>query len=133
MSMTHDHHRQYLTKIDTTWTTRTPAFWDPPPPPPPPPMITHTSDSRQIPSQNKTKSKLQVLKKLRKIEILQETLYATHLPKLLGKMYKYEMDPTGTVGATERTCDAGRTRDERTDTRTDGVKPIYPINFVVYY
>ena len=42
-------------------------------------------------------------------------------------MYKYEMDPTRTVGATERTPDAGRT-----DGRTDGVKPIYPpINFIV--
>ena len=46
--------------------------------------------------------------------------------KLLGKMYKYEMDPTRTVGATERTCDVGRTRDGRTDRQTDGVKPIYP-------
>ena len=32
-------------------------------------------------------------------------------------MCKYEMDPTRTVGATERTWDAGR---------TDGRKPIYP-------
>ena len=45
------------------------------------------------------------------------TLHATHLLKLLDKMYKYEMDPTKTVGATEWTRDAGR---------TDGVKPIYP-------
>ena len=29
-------------------------------------MITHTSDSRQIPSQNKTKSKLQIYKKIAK-------------------------------------------------------------------
>ena len=40
--------------------------------------------------------------------------------KLLGKMYKYEMDPTRTVGATEWICDVGRTRDGRTDERTDG-------------
>ena len=40
-------------------------------------------------------------------------------------MYKCEMDPTRTVGATERTRDAGR-MDGRTDGRTDGVKPIYP-------
>ena len=33
-----------------------------PPPPPPRPMITHTSDSHQIPSQNNTKSKLQIWK-----------------------------------------------------------------------
>ena len=50
-------------------------------------------------------------------EILQETLHATHLLKLLDKMYEYEMDPTRTVRTTERTRDAGR---------TDGVKPIYP-------
>ena len=39
--------------------------------------------------------------------MLQETVHATHLLKLLGKMNKYEMDPTRTVAATERTCDAG--------------------------
>ena len=36
-------------------------------------------------------------------------------------MYKCEVDPTRTVGATERTRDVGRTNG-----RTDGVKPIYP-------
>ena len=93
-------------------------------------MITHTSDSHQIPSQNNT-SKLQILKNF---EILQETLHATHLMKFLYKMYKYEMDPTRTVEATERTRDAGRMRDgPGTDARTDGVKPIYlPNNFVVW-
>ena len=49
------------------------------------------------------------------LEILQKTLQMTHLPKLLDKMYKYEMDPTRTVGATERTRDAGRT-DGRSET-----------------
>ena len=81
-------------------------------------MITHTSDSHQIPSQNKTKSKLQILEKNAKnsnFEINKETLHETHLLKLLDKMYKYEMDSTRTVGATERTRDAGRTRDGRTD------------------
>ena len=39
-------------------------------------------------------------------------------------MYEYEMNPTRTVGATERTRDAGRT-DRWTDGRTNGVKPIY--------
>ena len=46
---------------------------------------------------------------------------------MLDKMYRYEMDPTRTVGATEQTRDAGRT-DAWTDGRTDGVKPIYPPN-----
>ena len=48
-------------------------------------------------------------------KILQETLQATHLLMLLDKMYKYEMDPTKTVGATERTRDVGQT-----DGQTDG-------------
>ena len=38
---------------------------------------------------------------------------------VLDKMYKYKMDPTRTLGATERTWNAGRT-DEQTDERTDG-------------
>ena len=83
-------------------------------------MITHTSDLNQILSQKKTKSKLQIKKnaKTSNFEILQKKkLHATHLLKLLDKMYKYEMDPTKTVGATERTLNAGR---------TDGVKPMYP-------
>ena len=60
-----------------------------------------------------------------KIQILQETLHSTHLLKWLDKMYKYEMDATRTVGATERT----RMRDGRTDGQKDGVKPIYPQQF----
>ena len=77
-------------------------------------MITHTSDSHQIPSQNKTKSKLQK----------KENLHATHLLKLRDKMFKYEMGPTRTLGATERTRDAeqtdGRTNGGQTNGRTDG-------------
>ena len=42
----------------------------------------------------------------------------THLLKFLDKLYKYEMDPTIIVGATERMRD-GRT-DSRTDGQTDG-------------
>ena len=68
-------------------------------------------------------------KKRPKIQILQQTLHATYLVKLIDKMCKYEMDPTKTVGATEWTQDAART-DGRTDGQTDrwmdGVKPIYP-------
>ena len=44
---------------------------------------------------------------------------------VLDKMYKYKMDPTRTVGATERTLDAGQ-MDGGTDGGTDGMKPIYP-------
>ena len=92
-------------------------------------MITHTCDSHHIPSQNKTKSKLHIEKKNAKnsnFKILQDNLHATHLLKLLYKMYKYGMNPTRTVGATERTWDAGWT-DGRRDRRTDEVKPIYPL------
>ena len=49
----------------------------------------------------------------------QKTLHATHLLKVLDKMYKYEMDPTRTVGATEQTRDAGQT-DRQTDGQTEG-------------
>ena len=89
-------------------------------------MITHTSDSHQIPSQNKTKSKLQILKiaEHSNFKILQETLHATHILKLLHKVYKYEMDPTRTVGARERTRDVGRT-DGQSETNTS------PNNLVV--
>ena len=52
--------------------------------------------------------------KIQIFEILHETLHATHLLKLFDKMYKYEMDPTKTVGTTERTWDAGR-MDGRTE------------------
>ena len=92
------------------------------------------------------KVKVKNLKKIAKnwnSEILQETLHVTHLLKLLGKMYKYEMNPTRTVGDTERTCDAGQTRDRRgmdrrtdgqTEGRTDGQSEtnIPPYNFVVW-
>ena len=43
-------------------------------------------------------------------------------------MYKYEVDATRTVGATEQTRDTGRT-DGQTDGWTDGVKQIYPQQF----
>ena len=83
-------------------TIKTPTFW-------------HTPH-RLIPSQNKTKSKLQILKiaKNSNFEFLQETLHTTHLLKLLGKMYKYKMDPTKNAGTT------GCGTDGWTDGRTDG-------------
>ena len=83
-------------------------------------MTTHTSDSHQIPSQS---YKIKKIDKNSNFEILQETLHTTHILKLLGKMYIYQMDPTRTVGATELIRDGGRT-----DGRTDGVKPIYQKN-----
>ena len=72
-------------------------------------MITH--DSHQIPSQNKTiqSYKFWKIAKNSHFESLHSTLHTTNLLKLLDKMHKYEMDPTRTVGATERKQDAGRT------------------------
>ena len=40
-------------------------------------------------------------------------------------MYKYKIDPTRTVGATEQTRHTGQ-MNGRTDGGNDGVKPIYP-------
>ena len=77
----------------------------------------------QVKTRQSQSYKFKKIAKNTNLQILQETLHATHLLKLLDKMYEYEMDPTKTVGATERTRDAGR---------TDGVKPVYPHNnFVV--
>ena len=88
----------------------------------------------QIRSQVKTRQSQSYKFYLKKIvkntnfEILLETLHTTHLLKLLDKMYKYEMDPTRTVGATERTRDAGRDAG-RTEGRSETNIP--PNNFVV--
>ena len=49
------------------------------------------------------------------LKFLHERLHATHLLKMLDKIYKYEMDPTRTVGATERTRDVGQTDVGKTD------------------
>ena len=51
------------------------------------------------------------------VEILQEMSLATQLLKLLDKMYKYEMDPSRTVGATEQMLE--RQMDGRADGRTE--------------
>ena len=56
-----------------TRTTRMPAFWDTRHHH----RITHTSDSHQIPSQNKTKSKLQLLKDCQKVKLC-KNLYTRH-------------------------------------------------------
>ena len=71
----------------------------------------------QVKTRQSQSYKFEKIAKNSKFETLHATLYATHLLKLLDKMYKYEMDPTRTVGATEQTRDAGQ---------TDGLKPIYP-------
>ena len=62
--------------------------------------------------------------------MLQETMHVTHFLKLLDKMYKYEMGPTRTVGATEQTWDAGQT-DGRMDRSSETNIPPPPNNLVV--
>ena len=91
--------------------------------------ITHTIESYWIPSQKKTKSKLQIQRN-RQIfifSILKQSIQATHLLMLLDKMCKYEMDPTSIVEDTERTRVCPQT-DRRTDRQTDKVKPVYPLS-----
>ena len=69
-------------------------------------MITHIIYSYCIPSQNKTKSKLQFKESAKASFFLilkKKTLHATHLLKLLDKICKYEMDQVSIVEDTERT------------------------------
>ena len=66
---------------------------------------------------------------------MQETLYTTHLLKLLDEMYIYiyiyEIDATRTVGATERTQDAGQTDGAEGQMNGWSETNIPPNNFVV--
>ena len=79
--------------------------------------------------QTETRMKLERLHS--EIPPLEKPLHATHLLKFLDKMYKYEMDPTKTVGATCRCYRAD------TGCGTDGqmewnqYTPPPPNNFVV--
>ena len=96
--------------------------------PPPPPwlsILVFTSDPKS--KQEKVKITNYKNAKNSNLEILQETLHATHLLMLLDKMYECKIDATRTVGAAERARDAGRT-----DRRTDGWSEtnIHPYNFV---
>ena len=67
--------------------------------------------------------------------ILQKSLHATHLLKLLNKMWNYEMDPASIVEVTERTWFCPQT-DGQTARGTDGQidrrreTSIPPFNFV---
>ena len=97
--------------------TRMPAFWDTPAAPWLPTLVIHIRS--QVKTRQSQTYKFKNIGKNSNFEILQETLHTTHLLKLLDKMYKYEMDPARTVGATERTQDAGRTGGQ-TYGQTDG-------------
>ena len=88
-------------------------------------LVTHICITRpQWVKCGSTRINFKKLPKFQILKILQGTLHMTHLLKLLDKMYEYEMDPTRTVDAMERTRDAGWT-DGRSETN------IPPNNFVV--
>ena len=98
-----------------------PAFWDTPAAPWSPMIhIRSQVKTRQIQSY-----KFWKIAKNSNYESLHSTLHTTNLLKLLDKMHRYEMDPIRTVGATERTQDAGRT-DGRSETN------IPPNNYALY-
>ena len=82
-----------------TRTTRMPAFWGYSPPPHNYPYYWFILD----PKSREDKDKVTNLKNLPNFLILKQTLYATHLLKLLDKMCKYEMDPTSIGDDTEQT------------------------------
>ena len=84
----------------------------------------------QVKTRQSQSYKFKKIDKNSNFEILQETLHATHLLKLLDKMCKYEMDPTRTVGATEWTRDVGRTDGGQTDGQSETNIPTN--NFVVW-
>ena len=98
------------------------------------PMITSTIDSYWIPSQNMTKSNLQIKKKIAKssnfwILKKKKTLYAIHLLKLLDKMCIYEIKLIRRVlwkieGSQDSVTDGQMVG--RTDEETDKVRPAYP-------
>ena len=87
-----------------TRTTRTPALWATPRCPK---LVIHIRS--QVKTRQSQNYKFKKIAKNTNFKILPVTLHVTHLLELLDNMYKYEMDPTKTVGATERTRDAGRT------------------------
>ena len=98
--------------------TRTPAFWDTHHHP----MITHTSGSRQIPSQNKTKLKLQILKTMSKIQILTfcKILHTRHtfwscLIRCIDMIWN-----ESNQNCRRYRADTGWGTDERKDGQTDG-------------
>ena len=98
-------------------------------------MVTHTIDLYWIPSQNKTKSKLQIWKISQKFKFwnFAKNLYTRHtfwscLIRCViwtGSGYYCESYRADTIMSTDGWTDG------QTDRRTDDVKPVYPpFNFV---
>ena len=109
--------------------TRTPAFWDTPATPWLPILVIHIRS--QVKRRQSWSYKFKKIAKNSNLKIVQETLHATHLPKLLDKMYKYEMDPNQNCRRYRADMWCGMDTG-RTDRRTDGVKPIYPPTTSLY-
>ena len=102
--------------------TRTPAFWDTRRHP----IITLTIDSHQIPSQNKTKAKLQISKKCQNFKFwFCNKPYTRHKWCRLIKLCKYELDPVSIVEVKERTRFCPQT-DGRTSWNQCRVHDIHP-------
>ena len=102
-----------------TRTTRTPAFWDTPRRHMITPILVIHIRFQVKTRQSQSYTFKKIAKKKNSILKFCKTLHTTHLLKLLDKMYKNEMNLTSrTIGARERTRDAGRT-DGRTGGRTD--------------
>ena len=93
-------------------TTRTPVFWDTPCRP----MIIHTSDSHQIPSQNKTK--LQILKNCQKFKFWYFARNVTCFWSCLIRCINMKW--------IQPELEALQSRHRMWDGRTDRVKPKYP-------
>ena len=92
-----------------TRTTRTPAAsWL---------LILLSHNGTQVKRRQSKSYKFKEFLKISNIWILKRALHATHLPKLLDYMCKYEMDLMSIVEDTERTRFCPRT-DGRTDRRT---------------
>ena len=91
-------------------------------------FIFQSREALREPRDNKAKAKLLILKNCQKFKFGKK-LYMRHLLKLLDKMYKYEMDPTRTLGATAYRADTVRRTDGRTDGRSETNIP--PNNFLV--
>ena len=110
----HLHRRQYQTKLEQLEHLRSEI---PPAAPWLPILVIHIRS--KVKTRQSLSYKFEKIAKYWNFKILHKNFHTTHLLKLLGKMYKYEMDPTRTVGATEWIYDAGQTRGRQTDGRSE--------------
>ena len=105
---------------DWTRTIRTPGFWGYPPLPHDYPYYWPVYIGSQVKTRQSQSYKFKEFAKTSISLILNKTLHATYLLKLLDKMCKYEMDQ-----ATIRRYRADMNLS--TDGQTDKVKPVYPL------